>query len=612
MFIENSLENRLPRKARPLPCCSLRPCQAILANFCLAIALLVPKLAWADGAPNRILLLSIDGMHALDLARFTRMNPSSTLATLTRNAVNYTTASCAKPADSFPGMMAIATGGTPASTGVYYDVSYDRSLWPPGITSGPTGTIVIYNETITFNPNVIDGGGGLNPTLMPRDPAKGGAVVYPHNYLRVNTIFEIIKAAGYRTAWSDKHLADEMIQGPSGQGVDDLYVLEINGNNACPSCTVSTTKSLDATKAFDDLKVQGILNQINGLDHTGANNVGVPTIFGMNFQAVSVAQRLKTNKTTSGATISSGPLAGPGGYLDGAGTPSLLLSNALAYTDASIGLIVNALLTQGLLNSTYIIITAKHGQAPIDPTKLNLVNPSIMQNLIEPTNHVLAVSGDDTQLFWLQNQSNTAAAVNVLLANQTNASVQDIWANDLLKLHFSDPTVDTRTPDIIAIGKPGTIYATSSKIAEHGGFNDQDVNVPLLISNPSLPPQTIKIPVLTAQLAPTILQLLGLNPFLLQAVQLEKTAVLPGFEAAQTNINPPPATFSSTVYRTNGQAQFQLNGHSLQQFVIQGSTDLATWTPVSTNSLAVSGSTTVTDPQAGSFTNRFYRAVAAQ
>src|ERR1043166_8539604 len=234
----------------------------------LSLCLLAANAPAATNA-TRILLLSIDGMHALDLARFVTNNPGSSLALLLHNAVNYTTASCAKPADSFPGMMAIATGGTPASTGVYYDISYDRLLWPPGVTSGPTGTTVTYNETIDFNQNAIDGGGGINPSLLPRDPARGGAVVYPHNYLRVNTIFEVIKAAGYRTAWSDKHLADEMIQGPSGQGVDDLFLLEINGVNACVGCSVSTTKSLDATKSFDDTKVQGILNQINGLDHTG-------------------------------------------------------------------------------------------------------------------------------------------------------------------------------------------------------------------------------------------------------------------------------------------------------------------------------------------------------
>src|SRR5207253_8117345 len=138
-------------------------------------------------------------------------------------------------------------------------------------------------------------------------------------------------------------------------GVDDLFVLEINGVNACPGCNVATTKSLDATKYFDDTKVQGILNQINGLDHTGATNVGVPTIFGMNFQAVSVAQRLKTNKTTTGTTAT-GSEAGPGGYLDGTGTPSSLLTEALDHTDASLGQIIAELDINGLLDTTYIIL----------------------------------------------------------------------------------------------------------------------------------------------------------------------------------------------------------------------------------------------------------------
>ena len=127
-----------------------------------------------------------------------------------------------------------------------------------------------------------------------------------------------------------------MIQGRSGNGVDDLYLLEINGQN---EYGVSTTKSLDLTKNFDDMKLQGLLNQINGLDHTGVTNVGVPTIFGMNFQAVSVAQRLKTNKTITGATAT-GSEAGPGGYLDGTGTPSSLLTEALDHTDASLGQII--------------------------------------------------------------------------------------------------------------------------------------------------------------------------------------------------------------------------------------------------------------------------------
>jgi hypothetical protein len=549
-------------------------------------------------------------MHALDVARFVKANPSSTLATLLPHAVEYTTASSAKPADSFPGMLAIATGGSPVSTGVYFDLSYDRSLWPPGITSGTTGTLVAYDESIDLNPDVIDGGGGVNPARLPRDPARGGAVVYPHNYLRVNTIFEVIKAAGLRTAWSDKHLADEIVQGPSGQGVDDLFLLEINGVNACPTCNVSTTKSLDATKAFDDTKVQGILNQINGFDHTGTNHVGVPAIFGMNFQAVSVAQRLQKNKNVTGSNINSGPNAGPGGYLDGSGTPSLLLSNALNHTDASIGMMVTALQNNGLLDSTYIIVTAKHGQAPIDPTKFVEIDPAVIPNLVEPVDHVLQVSGDNAQLLWLGNQNDTAAAVAVLLTNQVAASIQDIWANDLLKLHFPDPRLDPRTPDIIAIGKPGTIYATSSKIAEHGGFSDQDVNVPIIVYNPQLVARTNRSPVQTSQIAPTILTLLGLNPWALQAVQMEQTKVLPEFDPAQVSVPATLSHLSSTVHLSEGESRFQLSASAVQSFTIEASTNLTNWTAIATNTLLVGGSTTIQDPHALEFTNRFYRAVA--
>ena len=576
-----------------------------------AIGVLFPCHSQAATNSSRVLLISIDGMHAVDLARYVRFNTNSALASLMANAVNYPNASCAKPADSFPGMLAIDTGGSPISTGVYFDLSYDRSLWPPNVTNGPTGTGVTNNELICFNPLALDGGGGLNPALLPRDPARGGAVVYPHNFLRVNTIFEIIKAAGYRTAWSDKHLADEMNQGPSGQGIDDLYLLEINANNAFG---VGVTKSFDFTKVFDGMKVQGILNQINGLDHTGVTNVGVPTIFGMNFQAVSVVQRLKINLNQDG-TVATGTNAGPGGYLDATGTPSTLLSNALSFVDASLGSMITALQSNGLFNSTYIIITAKHGNSPIDPRQLNVTyKDSTMAGLIDPSvTHIVMRSGDDSLLFWLQNQSTTAAAVSVL-NNTTNAFIQDVLSGDLLKLRYPDPLVDPRTPDIIVIGKPGTIYSGTKKIAEHGGFNDQDQNVPLVISRPGLSAQTVKSPVTTAQLAPTILQLLNLNPFALQAVQIEKTTVLPGFDAAQIALNPiaPSLGYNgvSIVHLTNGQAQFQVAAAQRQNFAVQASTDLTNWTSIATNTLFLGATTNVTDTQASNYVNRFYRAMS--
>jgi hypothetical protein len=40
------------------------------------------------------------------------------------------------------------------------------------------------------------------------------------------------------------------------------------------------------------IKVRATLNQIKGFDHTGKIGLGTPTLFGMNFQSVSVGHRL--------------------------------------------------------------------------------------------------------------------------------------------------------------------------------------------------------------------------------------------------------------------------------------------------------------------------------
>jgi len=56
----------------------------------------------------------------------------------------------------------------------------------------------------------------------------------------VNTIFEVVKAHGGYTAWTDKHPAYEWTNGPSGQGVDDFFGPEINSIPVAlpfPGCT---------------------------------------------------------------------------------------------------------------------------------------------------------------------------------------------------------------------------------------------------------------------------------------------------------------------------------------------------------------------------------------
>ena len=106
----------------------------------------------------------------------------------------------------------------------------------------------------------------------------------PHQYLRVNTVFEVIHSAlpGSRTAWSDKHRAYDLVNGPSGTGVDDLFTPEINSNTGVKNGVIvdATTAPAGAgledstyrivnTEAYDALKVGAILNEIAGKDSSG-------------------------------------------------------------------------------------------------------------------------------------------------------------------------------------------------------------------------------------------------------------------------------------------------------------------------------------------------------
>src|SRR5262245_25187057 len=81
---------------------------------------------------RHVLLISIDGMHELDFANCSKgisgvnggLPYCPHLAKLATSGVNYLQASSSKPSDSFPGLLALVTGGSPRSTGVFYDVSY--------------------------------------------------------------------------------------------------------------------------------------------------------------------------------------------------------------------------------------------------------------------------------------------------------------------------------------------------------------------------------------------------------------------------------------------------------------------------------------------------------
>jgi hypothetical protein len=532
------------------------------------------------GPIQHVLLISIDGMHAVDFKNCKQgiagVNDGAPycphLGELGTTGLNYVAASTSKPSDSFPGLMSIVTGATPRTMGVYYDVAYDRSLDAPAKTTGngvlagpctsgaaPTGTTTEYEEGIDLDQTKVNGGApgagltdgtvaSIDPTRLPRNPKAGCAPVWPWNFVRTNTIFGVIHKAGGYTAWSDKHPAYSSVSGPGGGNLDDFYAPEINSTVvglpgvstpegvSCatvrdPGSDITAwTNSFENIQCYDTLKVNAVLNWIDGKTHLG-KAAKTPTIFGMNFQAVSVGQKLnETSNTTTG------------GYLDATGTPTSALLSEIQYVDDSIGEMVTHIKDRGLLESTLIIITAKHGQSPIDPTRYNPIlntgsSPAtLLASLLpaseSPTGGGIGPTEDDVSLIWLANASNTSSAVSTLETNATQIALGQIFYGSSLAINYNlpglPPTGDPRTPDIIVAPNVGVTYTGSTKKQEeHGGFSHDDTNVMLLVSNPAIAPQTLYANVGTNQIAPTILTSLGLNPQALDGVRMEGTAPLP-------------------------------------------------------------------------------------
>ena len=229
-----------------------------------------------------------------------------------------------------------------------------------------------------------------------------------------------------------------------------------------------------------------------------------------------------------------------------------------------------------LFESTLIIVSAKHGQSPIDLKKLamepgsghgnqTVVDPVTFVNAADPNvNAVFApfvnpndgsspvASGflmeDDVGLLWLQDQS-TANVAGVVAQLTTPANAAAMFANVLppgtifdanvsagaeLAQIYGDPTsgdpiAAARAPNVFIQPNWGVIYSSSKKkISEHGGGTLDDTGVALIVSNPRLRHHIVEGHVWTKQVAPTILSALRLDPSALQAVVKERTQVLPG------------------------------------------------------------------------------------
>jgi hypothetical protein len=498
---------------------------------------------------QHVLLISVDGMHAVDLTNWIEHNPNSNFAKLANSGIIYPNAFTTAPSDSYPGMIAQVTGASPKTAGLFYDDSYDRRVYPskafytsqgmadPGCTVAPGAELTNF-EALDYSYDFatglvadVTGGGTLGQVLTQLDPDnmqrrlvdRQCQPIYPHQYIRTNTIFEIIKTAGGITAWSDKHPAYEVLSGPSGKGIDDLFAPEINSQMFLPGAPqgVDNTTSYAAVRGYDTLKVNAVINWIDGYNSTKTAGPGTPAIFGMNFQAVSVGQKLAKAGYGDDTSLI-------GGYLDSNATPGNALTLQLQFVDDALGKFVNELAAQGLDRSTLIIISAKHGQSPIDVKDRVTQSDAPFQSTPGFGTHGFEIC-DDAGLIWLQpdlQKVDYSTAKDYLLANAGTLHIAQLLDRASLTPLYGDPFYNSRVPDFIAVTDHGVICTSGTKLAEHGGFSDDDRNVLLLVSAPGIEPRINEALTYTTQIAPTILTALGLDPTELKGVRAEGTRVL--------------------------------------------------------------------------------------
>ena len=170
----------------------------------------------------RVLLLSIDGLHAIDLANYVASHPHTALAELSARGVTYTNART-PVSDPLAGLTALVTGGTPISTGIISLHGY--GMYPEGHEN-------------------------------------------PHLGLQVNTIFEVVHEKIGPTAWAGESAqTDELLSGPSRKGIDELCPLEVSAQS-------------------DEIRVSQLLHLIDGRSCSGEHKASVPALFGMSFTAI--------------------------------------------------------------------------------------------------------------------------------------------------------------------------------------------------------------------------------------------------------------------------------------------------------------------------------------
>jgi hypothetical protein len=425
----------------------------------------------SDHPAARVLVIQVESLHAADLARWVAEHPGSAFSELAARGVTFTNAHVpvSNPA---AGLLAIATGGTPISTGISGVDGYDRELSPAGSGCKTKGTTLL-----------LANGAGL-----PLDPARGCVAVTIHELVRVNTMFEVVHEKIGPTAWVGESAAmAELLRGPSGAGLDE-------------ACTV----------ASDDERVGVVVGWIEGKNCRGGNETSVPAMFGVSLSAVAKAQ------ATRGM-----------GYSDAMGTPSAGLLKALDGVDGDLRRMMEALKANGLYQSTWILIAGGYGLAPMDSRQRRVVSLTTVAKVAGLVTHI---SGGGGAMIWLKDSAKTEVVAKTLSDQADALGIEAVVYGPELALAWNTPMKDPRAPDILLRAKSGVLWLKDGDMAmaAHGGSGDEDTHVALMVSGSQLTGRYDPTPVPTTQAAPLLLRALGMEKFDLKALHLEHSPALPG------------------------------------------------------------------------------------
>ena len=384
----------------------------------------------AQGTPKHAVLIFIDGFRA-DL-----LDPENAphIAALGRAGTRFANAEVGFPSDSMPGILGPLTGASPRGTGIPYDEYYDRHY----------KLAIEITETVTVPP-------GLKP----------------HDLLKVPTLFEAAKAKGLKTAFISKHIGYEILQGPSGQGIDHLELPE----------------SADWKGPFKDYDAKNFDTLASWLGKDGADIAGI--------YAIAPNYAMKDHGVAAAETRA-----------------------AVADIDAQVGRVVDAVTAAGRYDDTVFVVLGDHGDTDTPNAVASKGDGSVVGFLAEQGIKAAKITADDVMLAWLADSSQAEKAVSLLDTPEARErfGVDRVLGPDELKK--MQDFADDQRPDFVLLVKPGVVYTKlpSKKKAEHGGAFDSDRRVAFVIEGPGIKSGVVvesKVNIFST--APTLAKLLNLS-----------------------------------------------------------------------------------------------------